>query len=63
MEEWRYSFTILDICTGWRCVVSITPQSLYTWGKSPRYLLDRRLGGPQSKSGHWRREKSCPYWE
>jgi hypothetical protein len=22
---------------------------LYPWGKSPRYLLDKRLGGPQSQ--------------
>jgi hypothetical protein len=24
---------------------------LYPWGKDPRYPLDRRLGGPQSRSG------------
>jgi hypothetical protein len=24
---------------------------LYPWGKSPRYPLARRLGGPQSRSG------------
>jgi hypothetical protein len=29
-------------------------------GKSPRYPLDRRLGGPQSRSGR-RGENSCPY--
>jgi hypothetical protein len=26
-------------------------------GKSPRYALDRRLGGPQSRPGHYREEK------
>jgi hypothetical protein len=36
-------------------VVSFTPRPLYPRGKSPRYLLDRRLGGPQSRSG--RREE------
>jgi hypothetical protein len=29
-------------------------------GKYPRYTLDRRLGGPQSRSGHsGGEEKSC----
>jgi hypothetical protein len=32
-------------------VVSFTPQPLYDREKSPRYPLDRRLGGPQSRSG------------
>jgi hypothetical protein len=32
-------------------VVSFTPRPLHSRGKSPRYLLDRRLGGPQSRSG------------
>jgi hypothetical protein len=31
-------------------VVSFTPLPLYPWGKSPRYLLDRRLAGPQNKT-------------
>jgi hypothetical protein len=34
-------------------VVSFTPQ-----GKSPRYQLDRRLGGPQSRSGDGGEENS-----
>jgi hypothetical protein len=33
------------------------PLSLYPWGKSPRYSLDRRLGGPQSRSGRRGEEK------
>jgi hypothetical protein len=32
-------------------VVSFTPRPLYPPGRSPRYLLYRRLGGPQSRSG------------
>jgi hypothetical protein len=32
-------------------VVSFTLRPLYLRGKSPRYLLNRRLGGPQSRSG------------
>jgi hypothetical protein len=41
----------LDLGTSWRWVVSFTPLPLYPRGKSPRYPLDRRLGGPQSQSG------------
>jgi len=32
-------------------VVSFTPRPLYPQGKSLRYPLDRKLGGPQSLSG------------
>jgi len=32
-------------------VVSFTLRSLYPQGKSPWYPLDRRLGGPHSRSG------------
>jgi hypothetical protein len=32
-------------------VVSFTPRPRYLQEKSPRYPLDRRLGGPQSRSG------------
>jgi hypothetical protein len=47
----------LDLGTSWRWVVSLTPQPLYPRGKSPRYPLDRRLGGPQSQSGKFEEEK------
>jgi hypothetical protein len=34
-------------------VVSVTPRPcLYPRGKDPRYPLDRKLGEPQSRSGH-----------
>jgi hypothetical protein len=39
-----------DLGTSWRWVVSFTPRPLYPRGKSPRYPLDRRLGGPQGRS-------------
>jgi hypothetical protein len=32
----------------------------YPQGKSPRYPLDRRLGGPQSRSGRGGEEKDVP---
>jgi hypothetical protein len=41
---------ILDLVTRWRSVVSFIPRPLYPKGKSPRYPLDRRLGGPQSRN-------------
>jgi hypothetical protein len=50
----------LDIGTSWRWVVSFTPRPLYPRGKSPRYPLDRRLGGPQPVWTILRRENSWP---
>jgi hypothetical protein len=41
---------ILDLGARWRWVVSFTLRPLYPQGKSPWYTLDRRLGGPQSRS-------------
>jgi hypothetical protein len=39
-------------------VASFTPRPLYPQVKSPLYPLDRRLGGPQSRSGRGDEEKS-----
>jgi hypothetical protein len=39
-------------------VFSFTLWSLYAQRKSPRYPLDRRLGGPQSWSGRGSEEKN-----
>jgi hypothetical protein len=38
-------------------VVSFTPRPLYHQEKSPCYQLDRRVGGPQSRSGRGDEEK------
>jgi hypothetical protein len=35
-----------------------TPPPLYTQGKSSQYPLDRKLSGPQSRSGHGGEEKN-----
>jgi hypothetical protein len=56
MVKWRYRSTILNIGTR-RWVVSFTPRSLYPRGNSPRYPLNRKLGGPQSRSESWEVEK------
>jgi hypothetical protein len=48
---------ILNLGTRWKLVVSFMPQPLYPWGKSHMYPVDRRLGGPQSQSGHGGDEK------
>jgi len=56
----------LDLGTRWRWVVSFTPWPPYRRGKSPRYPFDRRLGGPQSRSGLGGKEKKshhCICWE
>jgi hypothetical protein len=39
-------------------VVSFTPRPLYPQGKIPYYLLDRRLGGPESRFGRGGEEKN-----
>jgi hypothetical protein len=49
---------LLDLGTRWRWAVSFTPLPLYPQGKSPWYSLDRRLGGPQSRSGPGDEEKN-----
>jgi hypothetical protein len=55
---------ILDLGIRWTWVVSFTPRPFYPQGKSPEYPLDRRLGGPQSRSGHGGEEKNSqpPPW-
>jgi hypothetical protein len=58
MGEQRYSSSILDFGTRWRWVVSFTPRPLYSREKSPRYILGRRLGEPQSSSGCYGEEKN-----
>jgi hypothetical protein len=45
-----YRSLILDLGTSCRWALSFTPLSLYSRGKSPLLPLDRRLGGPQSRS-------------
>jgi hypothetical protein len=64
MWERMYRSTFLDLGTSWRWVVNFTPRPLYPRGKSPRYPLDRRLGGPQSRSGRFGEQKILdPYWD
>jgi hypothetical protein len=36
---------ILNLSTRWRNMVSLTLLLLYSWGKNPQYLFNRRLGG------------------
>jgi hypothetical protein len=48
-------FYVLDSYMTW--VVSFTPLPPYPRGKNPRYPLDRRLGGPQNRSGRRGEEK------
>jgi hypothetical protein len=57
--KWSCGSTILDLGTKWRWVVSFTPRPLYSLGKSPRYPLDKRLGGPQNLCECCGEEKNC----
>jgi hypothetical protein len=49
--------SFLDLGTSWKLVFSFTPEPLYPRGKSFLYPLNRRLGGPQSRSGRHAEEK------
>jgi hypothetical protein len=52
--------SISILCTRWRWVVSFTPRPLYPLGKKLWYQVDRRMGGPQSRSGRGGEEVSKP---
>jgi hypothetical protein len=47
-----------DLGTRWRRVVNFTPRPLYPRERAPGTHLDRRLGGPQSRSGRGGEEKN-----
>jgi hypothetical protein len=55
-----YRFSIFDLGTSWRWLVSFTSRLLYPRGKSPWYPLDRRLGGSQPVWTTWRGENIWP---
>jgi hypothetical protein len=48
MGEWRCSFIILDVGTGWRWVVSFTSLPLYPPGESPRTHCIGGWAGPRA---------------
>jgi len=53
-EYWRnggIAPLILDLGIIWMWVVSFTIRPLYPWGKGLWYPLDRRLCGPENRSG------------
>jgi hypothetical protein len=58
--EWRYSFTILDLGTRLRLMVSFTPRQLYSRRNCPLYPMDMRLDGPQDWSGRWEEKNLAP---
>jgi hypothetical protein len=55
-SSWRWKQhgppVILNVGTRQKWVISFTSWRLYSWEKRPPYPLGRRLGGPQSRSGH-----------
>jgi len=54
---WGVKLQLHAFLTSAEVVVSFTTQPLYPRGKSSRYLLDRRLVGPQRWSGRDDAEK------
>jgi hypothetical protein len=56
--RWGTAPCILELGTWWRWLISFTPWPLYPQEKRPCYLLNRRLGGTQSWSGHGGEEKN-----
>jgi hypothetical protein len=57
MGVWMYRYSFSWSRHSLRWVVSFTARPLYPRGKSPRYPLDRILGGPQSRSRRRKEEK------
>jgi hypothetical protein len=53
-----YRSTYLDLGTSCRSVVSFTTRPLYPRERNSRNSLDRRLGGPQNRSGRGGEEKN-----
>jgi hypothetical protein len=49
---------IIDLGTRWRWVVRFTPRQLYPQGSITCYPLDRRLDGPQGRSGRGAEDKN-----
>jgi hypothetical protein len=66
-EVWGSADTspcIHNLVSRWRWVFRFTPRPLYPQRKSLWYPLVRRLGGPQSRSGHGgEKKKSLSCWE
>jgi hypothetical protein len=50
LGNWAIDPYILNLGTRWRWVASFMPPAALSQGKSPWYLLDRRLGGLHSRS-------------
>jgi hypothetical protein len=59
MGKWRYSSAILYFATGRSLSGQLYAPAALTARKNPRYLLDGRLRGLQSRSGRCMAEKSA----
>jgi hypothetical protein len=53
MKTYRGSIAsrFLNVGARWRRVISSMSRPLYPWGKSPRYIFDSRMEGPQGRLG------------
>ena len=48
---------ILYLGTRWILIVNFTLRLIYPWGSKCRYLVNRRLGAPQSRTACFRKEE------
>jgi len=55
---WVIPPRLLELSARWRWVDSFKPRPLHFQRKSPSYPLDRRLGGPQDRSGRGEEKNS-----
>jgi hypothetical protein len=65
MGEGGIAPRILNVGAGRRRVVSFRPRPLYPTERDRRYPLDKRLGGPHSRSERWGEQKKflpSPCW-
>jgi hypothetical protein len=63
MGEWSYGSNIFDLGTRWEWVISFTSRPHYRRVNHFLFPLDRRLGGPQIRSGRCEEEENfAPTW-
>jgi hypothetical protein len=63
MPEWMYRSTVLDLGNRGEVSNQLHDAAGFRQGTSPLYQLERRLGGPQSQSGRFGKEKYLvPPW-
>jgi hypothetical protein len=57
MQGRRGNYNILDLENRWQFVYSVTPQQLYSQGRSPKYSVGMRLSRPQRYPRRYEKKK------